>query len=65
MKIDVVRAWKDPEYRKTLTKEELNSLPANPASTGELTEEELLGVSGGMPIPVSGQDSFCTCPKCK
>ena len=63
MKIDVARAWKDPEYRKSLTPEELKSLPPNPAGTGELTEEEL-GFSGGMGVE-TGQDSFCTCPKCK
>ena len=31
MAVDIVRAWKDPEYRKTLTSEELAALPENPA----------------------------------
>jgi mersacidin/lichenicidin family type 2 lantibiotic len=46
MAIDVVRAWKDPEYRKTLTSEELASLPANPAGASEVSDEELGEVAG-------------------
>jgi hypothetical protein len=33
MAIDIARAWKDPEYRKTLTPEELASLPRTPQET--------------------------------
>ena len=47
MKIDLVRAWKDPEYRKSLTAEQLASLPPNPAGVGELSDEELESVAGG------------------
>ncbi len=47
MAVDIARAWKDPEYRKTLTKEELASLPPNPAGSAELTKEQLGGVSAG------------------
>jgi mersacidin/lichenicidin family type 2 lantibiotic len=47
MAIDVIRAWKDPEYRKTLTSEELASLPANPAGSANLTENELREVAAG------------------
>jgi mersacidin/lichenicidin family type 2 lantibiotic len=47
MAVDVVRAWKDPEYRKTLTPEELASLPENPAGDSEVQEKDLEGVSGG------------------
>jgi mersacidin/lichenicidin family type 2 lantibiotic len=45
MAIDVARAWKDPEYRKTLTPEELASLPEKAA--GEISDEGIQGVSGG------------------
>jgi mersacidin/lichenicidin family type 2 lantibiotic len=45
MKIDIVRAWKDSEYRNSLTAEEQASLPPNPA---ELSEDQLEHVSGGM-----------------
>jgi mersacidin/lichenicidin family type 2 lantibiotic len=45
MTIDITRAWKDPEYRKTLTPEELATIPPNPAGPTELTEEQLADVS--------------------
>jgi len=46
MAIDIPRAWKDPEYRKTLTAEELASLPPHPAGPAELSMKELEQVSG-------------------
>jgi mersacidin/lichenicidin family type 2 lantibiotic len=45
MKIDIVRAWKDSEYRNSLTAEEQASLPPNPA---EVSDTQLDQVSGGM-----------------
>jgi mersacidin/lichenicidin family type 2 lantibiotic len=48
MKIDLVRAWKDPEYRKSLTAEQLASLPPNPAGAGELSDAELHKAAGGL-----------------
>jgi len=42
MNYDVVRAWKDENYRESLDAEQLM---ANPA--GELSEEDLLAVCGG------------------
>ena len=47
MAVDIELAWKDPEYRKTLTQEELASLPPNPAGSSEVSDEELTNVSGG------------------
>ena len=49
MAIDVIRAWKDGEYRKTLTPEELAGLP-NPADVPglELSDEELQALSAGL-----------------
>ena len=48
MSIDVVRAWKDAEYRESLSSEELALVPAHPAGEVELAEEDLLGVTGGL-----------------
>ena len=45
-KIDVIRAWKDPKYRATLTAEELASLPENPAGLVELSDLDL-DMAGG------------------
>jgi mersacidin/lichenicidin family type 2 lantibiotic len=43
----VVRAWRDPAYRSTLSATELQALPANPAGLVELSENELMEVNGG------------------
>ena len=45
--IDIIRAWKDEEYRKSLTDEQRASLPANPAGKMELSEMDMSGVAGG------------------
>ncbi|AKJ01694.1 mersacidin/lichenicidin family type 2 lantibiotic [Archangium gephyra] len=45
--IDVVRAWKDEQYRMSLTTEERAQLPQNPAGMVELTDSDLEGVAGG------------------
>jgi mersacidin/lichenicidin family type 2 lantibiotic len=45
--VDVVRAWKDPAYRKSLTAEERAALPPNPAGLVELGKEDLGLVTGG------------------
>ena len=46
MKINVIKAWKDEEYRSTLTAEQLNSLN-NPVESVSLTDEEMENVNGG------------------
>jgi mersacidin/lichenicidin family type 2 lantibiotic len=43
----IIRAWKDPEYRQSLSQEEQALLPENPAGAIELTDEELDMVAGG------------------
>ena len=40
-KIDIIRAWKDEEYRMSLAAGERAQLPANPAGIIELQEAEL------------------------
>lgn len=44
----IIRAWTDPEYRATLSGEELAALPANPAGLGceDLSEQELRLLNG-------------------
>lgn len=44
-KIDIIRAWKDPVYRASLSPEELAQLPAHPSGALELHDEQLRGVS--------------------
>jgi mersacidin/lichenicidin family type 2 lantibiotic len=45
-KVDVIRAWKDEEYRLSLTDEERAQLPDHPAGLIELEDEELKNVLG-------------------
>ena len=44
---DVVRAWKDAKYRRSLTDEQRAMLPANPAGPVELSDDELK-MAGGL-----------------
>lgn len=46
--IDPVRVWKDPEYRESLSREELADLPEHPAGMLALRDEDLRDVSGGL-----------------
>ena len=46
--VDVVRAWKDPAYRATLSTDELSRIPASPVGMSELDPNELGAVVGGI-----------------
>jgi mersacidin/lichenicidin family type 2 lantibiotic len=45
--MDIIRAWKDEEYRLTLTEEQRALLPDNPAGPMELSDDELDSIVGG------------------
>lgn len=42
----IIRAWKDPEYRRSLSDAERAALPENPAGLMELSDEQLDGAAG-------------------
>lgn len=44
---DIIRAWKDPEYRASLSEAKLEQLPENPAGLVELPDRALMNVAGG------------------
>ncbi|MDJ0839155.1 MAG: mersacidin/lichenicidin family type 2 lantibiotic [Acidobacteriota bacterium] len=44
---DIVRAWTDAEYRETLTAEQRDQLPGNPAGVVAVDNDELARISGG------------------
>ena len=46
-KLDIVRAWKDEDYRLGRSEEELAGIPDSPAGTIELADMDLEGVAGG------------------
>lgn len=46
--MDIIRAWKDPEYRESLSELEFAALPEHPAGMIELSDADLGGVVGGI-----------------
>lgn len=44
---NIIRAWKDEEYRQSLSNAERARLPVNPAGVIELSDAELSSVAGG------------------
>lgn len=51
---DVIRAWKDPDYRASLSEDARASLPPHPVGSIELSDAELDGLSGGLPPQTYG-----------
>jgi mersacidin/lichenicidin family type 2 lantibiotic len=43
----IIRAWKDPEFRNRLSQAERELLPAHPAGLVELADADLDAVAGG------------------
>lgn len=39
--VDIVRAWRNPRYRRSLSAEQMQTLPGNPAGPTDLTGDEL------------------------
>jgi mersacidin/lichenicidin family type 2 lantibiotic len=58
--LDIIRAWKDAEYRNSLTEAQRSLLPENPAGLIELTDMELGSVAGGITLR-SPCNSFDLC----
>ncbi len=44
---DIIRAWKDEEYRNSLSDAERAALPVHPAGLVEIRDEDIEGVAGG------------------
>jgi mersacidin/lichenicidin family type 2 lantibiotic len=60
---DIIRAWKDRNYREGLTEEQRSQLPDNPAGVVELSGEILETISGGRGGG-TGQGTGGNCTKC-
>jgi len=62
-KLDVVRAWKDEDYRMSLSDAERRMLPSNPAGLIEISDSELGAVGGGDAGPggFSHAPAICSC----
>ena len=55
---DTIRAWKDKQYRQSLSEAERALLPENPAGDISLTDAEIDQVAGGSPTFLF----TCFCP---
>lgn len=44
--LDVIRSWKDPRYRRSLSAQQIENLPAHPAGPAMLSDVELKAASG-------------------
>lgn len=44
---DIIRAWKDEDYRNSLTEEQKSQLPENPAGTIEFSDDDAQTIAGG------------------
>jgi len=58
MKRDLIRAWKDPHYRRSMSEQQRAQLPENPAGAYEVDRELLATVTGGKKGASEGW--FCT-----
>ncbi|WP_009630791.1 mersacidin/lichenicidin family type 2 lantibiotic [Synechocystis sp. PCC 7509] len=45
---NIIRAWKDREFRNSLSKQESELLPTHPAGLVELIDEDLGAAAGGI-----------------
>ncbi|MBW4623882.1 MAG: mersacidin/lichenicidin family type 2 lantibiotic [Cyanosarcina radialis HA8281-LM2] len=45
---NIIRAWKDENFRQQLSEQERALLPEHPAGSVELTDEEIRDISGGI-----------------
>jgi len=62
MKIEqIIKAWKDPTYRASLSEQERAQVPAHPAGVLELTDAQLGDVSGAAAKPsvLCSSDVIC------
>ncbi|MGA8595261.1 MAG: mersacidin/lichenicidin family type 2 lantibiotic [Bryobacteraceae bacterium] len=47
----IIRAWKDEEYRRSLSNTERAALPENPAGVTELSDSQAKQAAGGFHAP--------------
>lgn len=47
---NIIRAWKDENFRNSLSEKERALLPENPAGLVELADTDLSAAAGGRPI---------------
>jgi mersacidin/lichenicidin family type 2 lantibiotic len=61
--LDIIRAWKDEEYRMGLSEDQRKLLPEHPAGLVELVDTDLNIVAGGRkPLPNTTKAGGCPPP---
>jgi mersacidin/lichenicidin family type 2 lantibiotic len=60
----IIRAWKDAEYRNSLSESERASLPENPAGMIELSDASLNDATGALIRRVGDDSTVWTCTMC-
>ena len=61
--LDIVRSWRDPRYRRSLSAQQLQALPEHPAGPAMLTDQELK-VAGGLMQEEGFSIPGTTAPQC-
>jgi mersacidin/lichenicidin family type 2 lantibiotic len=66
MQLDIVRLWKNEDYRASLSKEELATLPESPIGEIELSDADLQMIQGGQANSCTNNaystyDASCSC----
>lgn len=61
---DIIRAWKDEDYRLSLSDDERAQLPTNPAGMIELSDADLDNVVGACCTPNCNGTSTCSQYSC-
>ena len=61
---DIIRAWKDANFRNSLSENERSQLPENPAGIIEMSDESLETVVGGFYSPGSSHTGIGTGTNC-
>ena len=61
--VDVARAWKDRDYRNSLSAEQLAALPKSPV--GEITDVEAEAISGGIDWQNTKKTGIGGCDECE
>jgi mersacidin/lichenicidin family type 2 lantibiotic len=61
--VDVVRAWRDEEYRNSLTEQEQAGLPENPAGLATVDDTALRNTTGALSLHCTGTTFVDSCVK--
>lgn len=61
---DIIRAWKDEHFRKSLTSEQQALLPENPAGEMVLSEAEMARIHGGVATSIASGCERTAPPAC-